>query len=165
MSLLEIRTILAASPARRMAPVSDVWLLDTGPWWRLFTAPAALDSAKQRILSAAWRIPSPLFLVLPEPLQDALVPFVTRDGPAWRLNRLRSAREFYETEPASGLGNWQLYAADEALRMATPNTFRVKPEVTLQFMRDNGISLLIDSFHDDTEWCVALSDPSRQTAV
>lgn len=165
MSLPEIRTILGASPARRAAPASDVWFLDTGPWWRLFTAHAAFESTKQQILDAAWRVPSPLFLVTAEPLEDDLAPFLTRDGPAWRLNRLRSAREFYETEPASGVGNWQLYAADQALRMATPDTFRVKPEVTLQFMRDNGICLLINSFHDDTEWCVALSDPSRQTAV
>jgi len=49
--------------------------------------------------------------------------------------------------------------------MPTPDTFRVTPDVTLQFMRDNGICLLIDSFHDDAEWCVALNDPSRQAAA
>lgn len=141
MSLSEIRTILEVSPAHRVEPDSDVWLLDTGPWWRLFTGHEALESAKKRILDAAWRIPSPLFLLPPEPLEDDLAPFVTREGPAWRLNRARSAQDFYETEPASGLGNWQLYAADRALQLPNPDTFRTKPEAILQFMRAHCVTL------------------------
>ena len=144
----------------------DVWLLDTGPWWRLFTAHKALESAKKRVLDAAWRLSSPLFFMPPEPLDDDLEPFVTRDGPAWRLNRTRSAQEFYETEPAAGLGNWLLYAADSALQLPSPDSFRAKPEAILQLMRAHGVTLLIDAFHDDTDWCVAIHDLSvKQTAA
>ena len=158
MSLSEIRAILEAGPARRVQTGLDVWLLDIGPWWRLFTADDALERAKERLLEAAWKLPSPLFLLPPEPLEKEIAPFVTRDAPAWRLNRARTAQEFYRTEPASVLGNWQLYAADHALPIPNPDTFRTRPESILQFMRSNGITLLIDVFHDNTDWCVAVHD-------
>ena len=164
MSLADIRTILDAGPAHRVEPGKDVWLLDTGPWWRLFTAYDALEAAKLQILEAAWRLPSPLFLLPPEPIDEEFAPFVTRDAPAWRLDRTRTADSFYEAEPTSTLGNWQLYAAARPVPIPNPNTFRTKPHAILDFMRLHGVSLLIDVFHDDTDWCVAILDQNSEQA-
>ena len=165
MSLADIRKILEAGPARRVEPDKDVWLLDAGPWWRLFTAHDALETAKLHILAAAWQLPSPLFLLPEEPLDEELAAFLVRDGPAWRLDRTRTPASFYQTEPASGLGNWRLYAADKPVTLPTPDTFRTKPDAVLQFMRRHKVSLLIDVFHDDTDWCVALLDSSLESAA
>lgn len=156
MSLAAIQSILDAGPARRVEPGSDVWLLDTGPWWRLFTAFDEREAAKLKILEAAWQLPSPLFLLPPEPLEKELEPFVLRDAPAWRLDRTRTAAAFYRTEPASGLGNWQLYAASRPVAIPHPDLFRTKPRLILTFMREQEITLLIDVFHDDADWCVAV---------
>jgi hypothetical protein len=166
MSLSEIQEILEGSPARRRTAGKDVWLLDTGPWWRFFSNFQRLESTKESLLEAAWRLPCDLFFVPEEPLNKELVPFLQHDGTAWRIDKRRSSKEFYGTEPASGLGNWQLYAAMKPLASRTSDTFRASPEAILAFMAAHGVVLLIDVFHDDTDWCVAVlnSVPSPSAA-
>lgn len=157
-NLAEICAILEASPARRREPSLDVWRLNTGPWWRLFTAYQALEETKARLLTAAWRLPLPLFLVPEEPLAEEWAPFLTPDPPVWRIDRTRTPDSFHRTEPASTLGNWQLYAAPHPVGVPGPDCFRARPDEVLRFMRANAISLLIDVFHDDTDWCIAVCD-------
>jgi hypothetical protein len=72
--------------------------------------------------------------------------------------RMRAKSCSRTPQPASGLGNWQLYAASEPLRIPTPDTFRDPPEAVLAFMAAHGVVLLIDVFHDDTDWCIAVLD-------
>ena len=83
-----------------------------------------------------------------------------RQALAWRIDKTKSAEAFYQTEPASRLGNWQLYAAEKALTVATPDTFRIKPEKVLSFMAAHDVILFIDVLHDDTDWRVALLEPT-----
>ena len=109
MLLSEIRRILEDGPARRRAAGKDVWFLNIGPWWRFFTDFRGLERTKAQVLAATWQLPSNLFLVPEEPLNPELASLVDPDGGAWRVNKTRTAEEFYRTEPASGLGNWQLY--------------------------------------------------------
>lgn len=156
----EIRAVLNASPARRRAPGVDVWLLDQGPWWRWFRAHAGLERTKLSLLQAAWRLPLPLFLLPEEPVDPALTPFLARDAPAWRIDRTRSAESFYRTEPASGLGNWQLYAAAKPVGVPCPDGFRAHPAAILRFMQEHAVILFIDVFHDDTDWCIAFVEPA-----
>ena len=159
MLLTEVRRALETGLARRESQGKDVWLLDTGPWWRLFRDFRRLEATKVAVLAAAWRLPWPLFLLPEEPLEPELAAFLSPDGAAWRVDKTKSAEAFYQTEPASSLGNWQLYAAEQALTVATLDTFRVTPEEVLSFMAAHNVMLLIDVFHDDTDWCVALLEP------
>lgn len=157
--LTELRQVLESGSARRVSARKDVWLLNTGPWWHLLRDFRRLHATKSALLAAAWRLPCPLFLLPEEPLNPDLAPFVSPEGTAWRIDRNKTAAAFYETEPASGLGNWQLYAADKVLTARLPDAFRSAPDEVLAFMGSHGIVALIDVFHDDTEWCVALREP------
>jgi hypothetical protein len=73
----------------------------------------------------------------------------------WRVRRDRSADDFYRTELDEG--NWILYAAPEPASRPFPNAFKAAPEAVLEFMATERITLLIDSFYDDTEWRVAVA--------
>jgi len=153
-----IRALLAGSPAWRISQNADVWDLNTGPWWKLFTDHEGLDRAKRGLLAAAWGLPGPLYFVPPfEPLAPELGPFLQRtDSGAWMVNRQRSPEEFYGVELNEG--NWVLYSAEQPVRGKIPNTFKTKPEALTAFMRQHGITFLIDAFYDDTEWRVALAE-------
>ena len=159
MSLSDMRGILEESTARRRTPGTDVWLLGQGPWWRFLHA-RDLDKTKQSLLNAAWRVPIHLFLVPEEPLDSELAPLVTKEAQAWRIDRARSAEDFYRTEPARRLGNWMLYAARSPAAVPLPNAFRTDPAMLLGFMKQHQIALLVDAFHDNSEWCIALRESS-----
>jgi hypothetical protein len=157
MHLNDIREILNQSSARRPAPGFDVWLLEThpGPWWKLRSSPN-IEPIKLAILNAAWQLPRELYLNPEVPLDSELRPFLLDDGPPWRVDKTKSAERFYATEPASGLGNWQLYAGAKYVTDGIPNTFKTDPAALIHFMTEHDIVLVIDVFHDDTDWCVAL---------
>lgn len=165
MLLTEVRQVLDSGLARRRSPGKEVWPLDSGPWWRLFKDFRRLQATKLDLLAAVWRLPLPLFLAPEEPFEPELGPFLSRDGAAWRVDKTKTAEAFHQIEPASGLGNWQLYAAETALTVALPDTFRVAPEAVLSFMAEHHLTLLIDVFHDDTDWCVALLEPASLTSA
>ena len=82
--------------------------------------------------------------------------FVGREHDGWRVDTSTSPQDFYRLEPVSVLGNWQLYTAPLPLRSPLPDSFRVEPATLLAFMRAHRVSLLIDAFHDNTDWSVAL---------
>jgi hypothetical protein len=158
MRLHDIRDILDASSARRRDAGVDVWVLERHPvpWWQFTKSPPDVETTKVSLLRAVWKLPLPLFFVPETSIEEDLVPFIDGDAPPWRLNRSRTAEEFYRTEPASGLGNWRLYAAEAAVTAAIPNTFELPPARLAAFMAERNIELLIDCFHDDTDWCIAL---------
>jgi hypothetical protein len=165
MLLTEVRQALETGLARRASGGQDVWFLDTGPWWHLFRDFQRLEVTKLDVLRATWRLPKPLFLVPQEPLEPELAEFLNRDGTAWRVDKTKGAGAFYRTEPASGLGNWQMYAAERPLTVSLPDTFRTRPEKVLTFMAEQNVNLLIDVFHDDTDWCIALLEPDSHVSA
>jgi hypothetical protein len=152
----KIRSLLESSPARQVEPGFDVWELDPGPWWKLFTGWKAIDRVKEGLLAAAWEMPEPLFFVPPTmEMASELKPFlVPRDAGVWLVNRERSPKDFYGAE--LNQGNWIVYAADNPARTSMPNTFKTRPQVLVQFMSQQGMKLMIDAFYDDREWRVAL---------
>jgi hypothetical protein len=155
-----IRTALASSPARRARQGFDVWDLDTGPWWKLFTDWQSLDRVKRAILAVVWEMPKPLFFVPPYmEMATALEPFLLpHDSGAWLVNRQRSPEDFYGVELDEG--NWVVYSAAQPSNVRMPNTFKTTPSVLINFMREQGITVLIDAFYDDREWRVALAEPA-----
>ena len=159
MSLAELRAILQSGTSRRARSNLDVWLLDTGPWWRLFRDSAGLERTKAALLAAIWRLPEPVFMNPSIPLDHEVAPFVEPMAGGWRLNRSRSAEEFHRTEPVSVFGNWQLYVSPQPVA-AHIDALRAPAEEVLEFMERNGIRLLVDAFHDDSEWLVAIREPA-----
>jgi hypothetical protein len=154
-----IRRILENSGARRAAGDGDLWFLEIGPWWKLFLDLKGMEQTKEAILSAAWQLPMPLYFLPERPLDPDLMPFVEAVGDAWRINRARPATQFYGTEPASGMGNWHLYAAEKPVTDVPPDAFRSTPQELLEYLKRQHVVLWIDCFHDDTDWCVAVREP------
>ena len=157
--LQRIQTTLASSPARRSAPGFDVWDLDTGPWWNLFTDWKSLERTKRAVLAAIWDTPELLFFV-PSTTEMAtdLKPFLlASDSGAWLVNRGRSPEDFYGVDLNEG--SWAIYASAHPCRVPLPNTFKTSPPALMRFMREQGVTVLIDAFYDDWEWRVAVAGP------
>lgn len=118
-----------------------------------------MEKTKAALLAAIWRLPEPVFMNPSIPLDNELAPFVEQLAGGWRLNRSRSAEEFYRTEPVSVFGNWQLYVSPQPV-VAHIDALRAPVEEVLAFMERNEIRLLVDGFHDDSEWLVAVREPA-----
>ena len=155
-ALSSIASTLDGSGAQRPDPALQVWRLDYGPLLKFFRD-SEVARTKASLLEAAWQLSSPLFFAPGKSLDEDLQPFVQPDGRAWKIDKSRTASDFYATEPASGVGNWQIYAADRPVE-ALPDAHRSSPADLIAFMKANRIALLIDAFHDDTDWCVAICD-------
>ncbi len=54
------------------------------------------------------------------------------------------------------MGNWQLYVADKPLQ-SVPDLIRANNEEVREFVRLSGVVLIVDSFHDDTDWTLSVS--------
>jgi hypothetical protein len=162
--LADLRRILESGSARRRSPGADLWIVDAGPWWRLFRDRGRLDRTEIDILSAVWRLPTPLYLFPGEEILDPeLAPFVRAEGSAWRIETGSSPSGFRATEIGSTLGNWVIYSAEQPLpeTAAVPDIFRDPPDRVIAFMAEHKVFVLIGAFYDATPWCVALCEPAR----
>jgi hypothetical protein len=54
------------------------------------------------------------------------------------------------------MGNWQLYVAAGPIARI-PDLIRAKDEDVETFLKENAVSLIIDSFHDDESWVVGIA--------
>lgn len=158
MSLAAIRAALESGPSRRAKGDLDVWLLDTGPWWRFFNDFAGLNNTKVAILEAIWSLPHPVFVHFAEPFDSELQPFLKQERGAWVLDKSRTAESFFRTEPVSVIGNWQMYVAPAPVSTSFIDALRAEPEAVLAFMARFRIPLLVDCFYDDSVWLVAIDD-------
>jgi hypothetical protein len=52
-----------------------------------------------------------------------------------------------------------MYASAHPCPVPIPNTFKTSHPVLMRFMREQGITMLIDAFYDDWEWRVAVAEP------
>lgn len=120
--------------------------------WDLRGDSAAHVALKTRILEAC--IARGAFLLYGEPLED----------PALRASIEVLGEDRHRLGPGvpvealSGwlyLGNWQI--TWPACPPCTLDVARTAPDEICRFLEEQGLSLLVDSFHDDTDWVVALS--------
>jgi hypothetical protein len=166
MGFAELRTALEAGPARRQAQDADVWIVSRPSWWDGLRGAGATESTKRQILRAIWDVPQPLFFLCEEPGDPDLAPFLHQELGAWRIDAQSDPDRFYAAYPVSALGNWQLYGAPAPVDGKWPDSFREEPSAIIRFMQTHRMTLLVDSFHDDTDWCVALChDPSAEAAA
>ena len=54
------------------------------------------------------------------------------------------------------LGNWRCYQSPTAVESSFPDAFRSAARNLLAWMESQSIDVLIDSFHDDSDWVVAV---------
>jgi hypothetical protein len=59
------------------------------------------------------------------------------------------------------MGNWQLYVAD-ALIAEIPDLCRSSDSEVERFLSDSGVSVVIDSFHDDVSWVVGIAGSAQR---
>ena len=55
------------------------------------------------------------------------------------------------------MGDWRLYRAPKYAEGRSPDVFRCTAAELLAWMNAHEVHALIESFHDDTDWVVALS--------
>jgi hypothetical protein len=57
------------------------------------------------------------------------------------------------------LGNWRIHAATAPIEQSRIDPARAAETELLAWMQENRVAFLIDSFHDDVSWVVALGQP------
>ncbi len=117
----------------------------------------AVAAGRREVLNALLGSPGPVFL-MHEPPQEYEVPgqWQPAGEGTWLV-----PPDFNFGHPAVGywlfaLGNWRFYRAAAPAEGDWPDTFRCAAAELLAWMRARSVMALIESFHDDTDWVVAL---------
>jgi len=108
---------------------------------------AALRESPDRVfILLAENPPDPELATLLEPCDDG----------AWAVPGGDLRRNPLDSELA--VGGWLAYSAADPVSERIPELFRGDPEELAAWAKRNDISILIASFHDDTEWTVVVAD-------
>ena len=143
--------------ATRVDTSSDLYEIDSG----LIVGAQRYRGAQLAILEVIRRLRDPRFLRFDERPTEWGLEWIAEGRHTWRVP---------ETEPAATTlrdflhyGNWTLYAAPAAVASDDiPDFFRGSPSELQRWIDQHGVVLLIDSWHDDTAWCVALGARTRR---
>jgi hypothetical protein len=120
---------------------------------------------RRQLLSAVLGGDGPIFLTH-EPPRDYEVPgdWQPAGEATWLV-----PRDFDPDHPAAAywlfvIGNWNLYRAPAPPEGRWPDAFRCGAAELLEWMRAKSVQALIESFHDDTDWTVALAADGQTAA-
>ena len=152
MDLQHIHELLIAAGARRASSSAAVYELSQ-PFWPFGRRSRQFPQLKERVLDAVRSLSSRAFLAYDEDPHEWGLPgeWKPAGSGTWEV----------PGEPSSSClldgylspGNWTLYLAEASVAADTlPDTFRAPLEATVGFARSNGISLILDSWHDNTTW-------------
>jgi hypothetical protein len=125
----------------------------------------AVAACRRELLGTLLRSPGPIFLVHEPPRENG----VPGD---WQLaceGTWLVPLDFNLDHPAVtywlfALGNWKFYRAPAPAEGNGPDAFRCRAAELLAWMKARSVQTLIESFHDDTDWVVALS-PAESLAI
>lgn len=133
-----------------------------GGVWRIEGSSTAVEECKTLLLDA---------------ICSQSQPFVRYDEPPSEIPQLEGAAEVSVNTwrlPTRALGsvvlswlymgNWQLYVADAPVA-AIPDLCRSSDVEVEQFVVDAGVSVVIDSFHDDVSWVVGLRGDAQPSVA
>lgn len=138
--------ILFKSKSRRITGEGCVWELDGNS--------PEVERCKQELLTAICRECSPYVHYDDEcPSTGTLSQSSFIRPGVWRVPRGATGNDLLSS---LYMGNWQLYVAEEALP-TLPDLCRASRSEIESFVRRSGVSLVIDSFHDNTSWSVGLA--------
>ncbi|MCI0641955.1 MAG: hypothetical protein L0Y72_31150 [Gemmataceae bacterium] len=117
----------------------------------------AVATCRRELLTALLASTGPIFLMHKEPPKEYAIP-----------GNWRSAGEASWVVPADfnlddpvvrhwlfDLGDWRFYSSVGPVAGKWPDVFRCGAAELLAWMSANAVRVLIESFHDDTEWVVA----------
>lgn len=135
---------VAAGAVKRRGHSDRVWEIDGDS-----VAQVALKATILRI-----SIESGATLLYDEPLDDAKLAETLVDLGSGQY-RLTAATSLASLADWLYLGNWQIVLP--SCPGTTIDAARATEAVICQYLDSNGLKLLVDSFHDDIEWVVALS--------
>jgi hypothetical protein len=126
----------------------------------------AVAACRYELLSALLTAEDPVFLMHPEPPDEYGVPgdWQSVGRRTWRL-----PSEFNFQGPAAKrwlftLGDWRFYSAPAPVDSQSPDVFRCSAGQLLTWMSANSITVLIESFHDDSDWVVAIENSATVIA-
>jgi hypothetical protein len=147
----------------RQAPDVPVWHLNE-PGLLAPQAKArrqALLRSKVEILTALATHPSSAYLLHPDNPADYEVngEWVCTKSSTYRMPPLLNLDDPGTKKWLFNLGNWQAYVTDRPVESGWPDPARVAPKELVSWMSRTGLLVLIDSFHDDVSWIVAISEP------
>jgi len=125
-----------------------------GPVWRIDGAGTAVDHLKVRLLELVCADGAP-FLHYDEdpPSQPELASVSVLEPGVFRLPTAIHGRALLEW---LALGNWLLYIAPRRLT-ASMDLCRSSDDQVVAFLEHSGAKVVIDSFHDDVSWVVAVA--------
>jgi hypothetical protein len=152
--------LLAAAGARRAHPLLTVWDLDD-PRWPFGARARQVEQGKQQVFH--WlleRVPT-LYLVTGETDDMGKVPGALYTGVehTWRITPSVSRTELESA--ALQYGSWALYARPEPVAPASlPDSFDTDPDSLVAALKRLDLGLLLQAWHDDVEWRLALADES-----
>ena len=146
---------------RRRDRISGIW--DIGwPW--LFAVSRrkrhyAVAACRRELMATFVESAAPIFLRHPEPPQEYSVSGNWR--PAGDATWLVPS-EINLDDPAVkhwlfALGDWRLFQAPRLPATESPDAFRCSARDLVEWMSANSVLALIESFHDDAHWVVAVS--------
>ena len=122
--------------------------------WQLDGNSPEVERCKEELLTAICRECSPYVHYDDERPNEGTLTQCSFVSPGiWRVPRGATGKELLSW---LYMGNWQLYVADAVLPLL-PDLCRASRTEVESFVRASGVSVVIDSFHDDTSWSVGLA--------
>ena len=158
MSLEALHRVLEASGARRLSRGLPVYGLRRA-LWPPFGRSEALHERQVALMEAVRALPWQAFLRCsrdPRACDLTAWPRAARD--TWLVPPHETARHLLAglLEP----GSWTLYLAPYAIDSSLlPDTFRAELSEVARFVEGHGIPVLLDAWHDNSEWRIVV-DPA-----
>ena len=120
---------------------------------------SVVDRCKREILDAMLAARIPVLLSHPDDPTAERIPGTWRraGAGAWHLPTDLDLDDPATSHWLFALGNWRMYTAPRALEIAWPDPARLAPAALDAWLQSHGIDILIDSFHDDVSWVVAVA--------
>jgi hypothetical protein len=118
----------------------------------------AFAACRRDLLTTLMGSSGPAFLMHSEPPAEYEIPgdWQPKGEATWLV-----PPDFNPDDPVGShwlsLGAWRLYSAPGPAEGKWPNVFRCRAAELLDWMNGKSVCALIESFHDDTDWVVALS--------
>jgi hypothetical protein len=119
----------------------------------------SVAACRRQLLTIMFGADRPVFLMPPGPPEEYEIPghWQPAGNGTWLV-----PPDFKLDDPAVKywlftLGDWRLYCAPAPVERKSPDAFRCRAAELLAWMESNAVQALIESFHDDTEWVVAVS--------
>lgn len=156
MSLAGVHRLLQGFGARRLLPGCPVYELRRPLWPPLFRT-LELHKRQLEILETIRALPWKIYLHGPEDPSEWELPgpWVDAEPRTWALPPAVATQALLEGP--LGCGAWQVYLGAHALAPdLLPDLFRGDLLEAVSFSESHSIPLLVDAWHDNSEWRVLL---------